>query len=184
MIVQAGNTKIAYLDVAAKIHDSSEQQYMVGVKWDATAKTSGNIRIGQVRKSFSLAATPSATSSTWDGNIKWSPLTYSIVDFTLSQKAAESFGTGSFMISRDTTVAWSHEWANKIKSNLNVGDGLDTYQNIAQTSKRQTYGAKVSYEVNRWLNAGVEYQNSKRSSTNAALTYTQSQTMFVFDGKL
>lgn len=184
MIVQAGNTKLSYLDAAAKIRDSAEQQYMIGVKWDATAKTSGNIRIGQVRKTFNLATTPSATSSTWDGNIKWSPLTYSIVDLTLSQKAAESFGTGSFMISRDTTIAWSHEWASKIKSNLNIGDGLDTYQNIAQTNKRQTYGAKVSYAVSRWLNAGLEYQNSKRNSTSAPLTYTQSQTMLVLDGTL
>jgi hypothetical protein len=106
------------------------------------------------------------------------------VDLTLSQRAAESFGTGSFMISRDTTIAWSHEWASKIKSNLNIGDGLDTYKNIAQTNKRQTYGAKVSYAVNRWLNAGLEYQNSKRNSTSAPLTYTQSQTMLVLDGTL
>ncbi|MDO9010896.1 MAG: outer membrane beta-barrel protein [Gallionella sp.] len=187
MIFQAGTTKIAYRvapALAINNRDSTENQYMVGVKWDATAKTTGSIKVGQVNKTFNLGLQPSSTSTAWDANVTWSPLTYSNVNLTLAQKAVESGGTGSFMISRDSNLNWTHEWSSQIKSALSVGDGLDTYKNSTQVNKRQTYGAKLSYSVNRWLNAGVEYQNSKRDSTLAALTNTQAITMLVLDGTL
>lgn len=187
MIFQAGTTKISYRVAPALVinnRDSTENQYMVGVKWDATAKTSGSFKIGKVNKTFSLGAQPSATNTAWDAAVTWSPLTYSVVNASLSQKAAESFGTGSFMVSRDSNVDWTHGWSNYIKSKLSFGDGVDTYQGVNQVNKRQTYGAKLSYEVNRWLNAGVEYQNTKRNSTNPVLTYTQNITMLVLDGTL
>lgn len=187
MIVQAGTTSINYRvapALAINNRDSKELQYMVGVKWDATAKTSGSFKVGQVKKTFNLGLQPSAKNTAWDVMVTWSPLTYSIVNISLAQKAAESFGTGSFMISRDSNIDWSHEWTEKVKSKLSFGDGLDTYQGIIQTNKRQTYGAKLSYEVNRWLNAGVEFQNSQRSSTNQNLTYKQNISMIVLDGTL
>lgn len=184
MIVQAGTTSFSYLDAASKIHDSKEQQYMVGVKWDATAKTTGSVKVGKVNKTFNLGTFPSASATAWDANVTWSPLTYSVVNVSLSQKAAESYGVGSSLVSQDSNVDWTHGWSNYIKSKLSFGDGVDTYQAINQVNKRQTYGAKLSYEVNRWLNAGVEYQNTKRNSTNPVLTYTQNITMLVLDGTL
>lgn len=187
MIFEAGTSSISYRVapvLAINNRDSKELQYMVGVKWDATAKTSGSFKVGQVRKTFNLGLQPSSKNTAWDANVTWSPLTYSIVNVSLSQKAAESSGAGSFMISRDSTVNWAHEWSSHVKSTLMFGDGLDTYQALAQTSKRQIYGAKLSYAVNHWLNAGVEYQNSKRNSTNAALTNTQSISMLFLEGSL
>lgn len=184
MIVQAGTTKFVYVDAAAKNRDSNEMQYMLGVKWDATAKTTGSFRLGKVKKSFSTGVNPSGTATTWDSEVVWSPLTYSSVNFSLHQKAGESFGTGSFVVSRDSNVDWSHEWSGRVKSKLSFGDGVDTYQNIVQVNKRQTYGGKLIYEVNRWLNAGIDYQNSKRTSTNAALSYTQNITMLILEGSL
>lgn len=187
MIVQAGTTSINYRvapALAINNRDSKELQYMVGVKWDATAKTSGSFKVGQVRKTFNLGLQPSAKNTAWDAMVTWSPLTYSVVNVSLTQKAAESSGAGSFMISRDSNIDWSHEWTAKVKSTLAFGDGLDTYQALVQTNKRQTYGAKLSYSVNRWLNAGVEYTNSKRNSTNANLSNTQSVSMLFLDGTL
>lgn len=184
MIFHAGNQNITYLDAAAKSRDSTERQFMVGVKWEATAKTTGSIKIGTVKKSFALATTPSASNSVWDAQVTWSPLTYSNVNFTLKQSAAESFGTGSYMVSNDTKIDWSHEWTSQVKSRLSVGDGQDKYQAVAQVNKRQTYGAGLTYSVNRWLNAGADYQFSKRNSTNTALTYKQNILMFVLDGTL
>lgn len=184
MIFQLGNTKIAYADPAVNTRDSNELQYMMGVKWDATAKTTGSFKIGQVRKSFVVAGTPSSTNTAWDSEVIWSPLTYSNVNISLHQKAAESFGTGSFVIARDSNIDWTHEWTGHVKSKLSFGDGNDTYQNSTQVNKRQTYGGKLTYEINRWLNAGIDYQNAKRTSNVAAMSYTQNITMLILEGSL
>ena len=184
MIFQAGTTNYSYQNAAAKIYDSKEQQYMVGVKWEATAKTTGNIRVGTVSKSFS-SGFPTVSSPVWNAAVAWSPRTYSVVNFALSQAAAEAYGVGSSMISRDSIVNWTHEWSSYVKSMLSYDDGLDTFQfPSGMVFKRQTYEAKLSYAVNRRLNAGVDFQNWKRSANVAAFNYTQSIAMIVLDGSL
>ncbi len=184
MILQAGTTNYSYQNAAAKIYDSKEQQYMVGVKWDATAKTTGNIRYGSVTKSFNSGFYPTVSSPAWNAAVTWSPRTYSVVNFTLSQAAAEGYTVGSSMISRDSIVNWTHEWSSYIKSMLSYDDGLDTFQGVNEFFKRKTYEAKLSYAVNRRLNAGIDFQNWKRDSNVAGLNYTQSIAMILLDGSL
>lgn len=196
MIAQIGTATYKYVDPVAQARaDSTELQYMMGVKWEATAKTTGSFRIGQVKKSFKTAGVPSNTNTAWDADVTWSPLTYSNVNFSLHQKAAESNGTGGIavggqtnvggsIVMQDSNVDWTHEWSSQVKSKLSFGDGVDRYQLSTQVNKRQTYGAKVSYQLNRWLNAGVDYQNTRRNSTLNTLNYTQNIVMLVLDGTL
>jgi polysaccharide biosynthesis protein VpsM len=186
MIVEAGNAKYAYLDAASKILDSTERRYMVGVKWEATAKTTGSFKLGKLKKSFDLGVNPSSTFTAWDADVTWSPLTYSNVNFGLHQTANEASGVGSFMVSRDTNVQWTHGWSSFVTSTLFVADGVDNFQAAtpARVDKRQGYGIGLTYVINRWLNAGIGYQNTKRSSNLAAANYTQSVSMLTLSGSL
>lgn len=184
MILQASTTSFKYQAATAQQWNSKQQQYMVGVKWDATAKTSGSFKIGQVSKSFDSGLYAKKSGAAWNVAVAWSPRTYSVVNFSLSQKASESFNTGSFMIARDSKIDWRHEWSGRIKSNLMFDDGTNTFQATNQINKRQTYSAKLSYAVNRWLNAGLEYKNTRRNSTNALYNYTQSVYMLILKGTL
>lgn len=184
LFVEAGNAKFAYVDAASKRLDSTQQSYMLGVKWEATAKTTGSFKIGRMDKSFSLGLLPSGRSTVWDGAVTWSPKTYSVVDVSVSQKANEFGGVGSFIISRDTDLVWKHDWSSYITSALSFGDGVDDFQAANRVDKRQTYGAKLTYGINRWLSAGIGYQHSKRDSTTPALSYTQSVSMLILEGTL
>lgn len=184
MIVEAGNAKFSYLDAASKRLDSSEQRLMLGAKWEATAKTTGEVKIGKMNKTYSLGILPSSKNTVWDGIITWSPKTYSRVDVSMHQKSNEYSGIGSSVISRDTDLAWTHDWSGYVSSALSFGDGVDTYQAATRVDKRQKYGLKVSYGINRWLTAGVDFQHSKRNSTNTLFSYTQSVSMLTLEGSL
>lgn len=188
MVFEAGRATNTYVDAVAKNTlglDSTEQRLMAGVKWDATAKTSGSFKVGRLTKSFNLGINPAGRSTVWDGDVTWSPKTYSKVIASLHQTANEYGGVGSFMISRDTNLAWTHDWTSYVNSALTFGDGVDNFQgNTNRVDKRQTYGVKVSYGINRWLNAGIGYQNVKRNSTNTLFSYTQSISMLTLDGTL
>lgn len=183
MFVEATNAKFKYADAAAKIHDSTQQQYMIGVKWEATAKTTGSFKMGTLKKSFTLG-TPSATSTVWDADINWSPKTYSVVDFSMHQRANEFGGTGNFIISRDTDIKWTHDWSGYVTSALSFGDGQDEYVASPRVDKRQMYALKATYGFRSWLRAGLEYKNTKRNSTNTLFSYTQGVTMLTLEGSL
>jgi hypothetical protein len=188
MIAEAGSTKYTYVDPFSKNTlglDSTEQRLMAGVKWDATAKTSGSFKIGRLSKSFDLGINQSGSATVWDGGVTWSPRTYSRVNASLVQTANEYGGTGSFIISRDSNLIWTHDWTSYITSALNFDDGVDNFQgNTNRVDKRRAYGLTFSHAINRWLNGGVGYQNNKRNSTNTLFSYTQSIVMFTLDGTL
>lgn len=184
MILEAGNSKFAYVDAASRQLDSNEQRLMVGAKWEATAKTTGEVKIGKMNKTFSLGTLPSGRNTVWDADVTWSPKTYSKVDLSMHQKSNEYGGVGSFTISRDTDLAWTHDWSSYTRSALSFGDGVDTYQAATRVDKRQKYGLKVTYEINRWLTAGIDYRHSKRNSTNTVFSYTQSVSMLTLEGSL
>lgn len=182
MFVEAGNADFVYVDAASKILDSTEQRYMAGVKWEATAKTTGSFKLGRLNKSFNLGVKPSGSSTVWDAVVTWSPKTYSNVDVSLHQTANEFGGVGSFMISRDSNLRWTHDWSSYVTSALSFGDGVDNFQAASRVDKRQTYGMKLSYKINRWLNAGAGYQHTKRDSTVAASSYTQAISLLTLEG--
>lgn len=185
MFVEARNSKFAYVvPLAGRNLDSTEQGYMLGVKWEATAKTTGNLKIGTVKKTFNLGQLPSGNSATWDASVQWMPKTYSKVDFKLQQKANEFGGVGSFIVSNDANVEWVHDWTSYITSTLSFGDGADKFQASTRTDKRQTYGARLTYGFRSWLRAGLEYQHTRRTSNVPAVGYTKAVTMVTLEGSL
>lgn len=184
MFVEAGDAKFAYVDAASKRLDSTEQRYMVGVKWDATAKTTGSVKIGSLKKTFNLGLLPSGTATVWDADVSWSPKTYSKVDASLHQTANEYGGFGSFIVSNDSNLRWTHDWSGFVTSALSFGDGSDKFQGFNRTDKRQTYGLKATYGFRPWLRAGVGYQHNKRNSTDPLMSYTQAVTMLTLEGSL
>lgn len=184
LFVEVSDSKFAYVDVASKRLDSNEQHYMMGAKWEATAKTTGIVKFGTMKKSFNLGTLPSGSSAVWDAQVEWKPKTYSKVDASLHQAANEYGGTGSFILSRDADFKWTHNWSSYVTSALTFGDGADTFQASARSDKRQTYGLRVVYGFRSWLRAGVEYQHTKRTSTDALSNYTKAVTMLTLEGSL
>lgn len=187
MFVEASNAKFNYVAAASKPVDSSEQRYMVGVKWDATAKTTGSFKIGSMKKSFNLGLNAAKTATVWDADINWTPKTYSRVDASLHQTAFESGGVGgSFILTRESQVKWTHDWTGYITTAVSLDDGVDTYQasNPSRVDKRQSYALKAMYGFKPWLRAGLEYKNTKRNSSIAVWTYSQAITMLTLEGSL
>jgi len=185
LFVEADQSKFAYLDAASKRLDSTEQRYMLGVTWDATAKTTGSAKIGTMKKKFDLGLLPSGTSTVWDAEIKWSPKTYSVVDLSMHQKANEyGGGTGSYIISRETDLQWTHDWSGYVTTALSLGDATDAFVGSARNDKRQTYGLKAMYGFRTWLRAGLGYTHTRRNSSVPINSYTQDVTMLTLEGSL
>jgi len=184
MFVEAGSTKFNYQVPSVRPLDSTEQRYMAGVKWQATAKTTGSAKIGTLKKSFNSALRQNGTGTVWDIDVTWQPKPYSKFDASLHQTAREDGSVGGYMISQDSDFRWSHDWSGFVSSTLSLGDGVDKFQNGVRTDKRQTYSLKGNYAFRSWLRAGLEYKNTKRNSTDALWSYTQGVTMLTLEGSL
>ncbi len=183
-LLQARDTHFAYVSPFSSALTSTERRYLVGLKWTATAMTSGSFRIGTMKKTFDTGVLPSGSGTTWEGDIKWSPLTYSVVNLSVLRTMNEATGTGNFIITSQQSLTWNHEWSSRVASALAFDHASDTFRGVTREDKRKNYGVRLSYAVQRWLRLGAEVQRQDRSSSDAQFAYTRNLALVTLEGSL
>ncbi|NOZ11101.1 MAG: outer membrane beta-barrel protein [Gammaproteobacteria bacterium] len=168
LLLQAAITDIDY---ATATLDSQERRYLAGITWEATAKTSGTVKIGRLEKNFDIAGRTNFAGSSWEASAQWSPRTYSTVDIATSRRTDETNGTGDFILTQDLSLTWNHKWSSDISTKVNYLVANDDYDPTVRQDDRTQYGVSMSYQVRRWLKVGVGYSYDKRESSSNAFDY-------------
>lgn len=152
--------------------DSTDRKYLVGVTWEAAAKTTGIFKLGSMKKDFSDSSLRDFSGTSWDGTVKWSPLTYSNFDFTTGRGTNEST-IGSSSIDRRVGVAWNHAWNSRLSSVASYSNTKTEYQDLipAQTDKTNALGLKLNYHWTRVVKLGIGYDRTDKTSDNPASEY-------------
>jgi hypothetical protein len=153
--------------------DSTERKYNVGVTWEATANTTGIFKVGNVKKDYSDASLRDFSKSGWEGQIKWSPLTYSNFDFVTSKSPGEST-IGNASLDTRHNVSWNHAWNSQLSSVVGYSYTDTEYQTNAgggQKDKINAYNMKLNYQWMRTIKVGVGYDRTDKTSTNATSAY-------------
>lgn len=166
--------------------DSKEQRYYAGVKWDATAKTSGTAKVGRLKKDFDAATLKDFSGGSWDIGINWAPLTYSTVQFTSSKQTSESSGTGNALLTKAHQVSWTHEWTSRIQSQLMLGRSDTEYLDAipSREDRTTTSGIKLNYAMRYWLALAAEYTHTDRNSSQSAFDYKRNLLMFTVTARM
>jgi hypothetical protein len=147
-----------------------ERRYYGGVSWEATAATTGTLKVGQLRRNFD-SGLPSASATSWEGLVTWAPRTYSTFDFYTSRQTSESTGLGSFILTEVSGVTWNHAWSSVLNSAVILRYQRDEYQGFDRTDDTKTLGFKVGYRFRRWLTLGAEYNRIQRNSNQNIFEY-------------
>jgi len=151
--------------------DSNDQYYYAGITWEATAKTTGTIKLGAQRKNFKDTAKSDFSGFGWEANIDWEPLSYSTVSLGTSSLPNETDGTGSYIKSRDVNMQWNHEWSSRVSHDLHGSYTRNTYVGATRRDTLTAVGLMLNYELQRWLTAGAGYDYSRRTSNAANSSY-------------
>jgi hypothetical protein len=138
-------------------------------------------KLGVVKKDFSDAERPSFTGISWDGQIRWSPRTYSQVNFTLGKAPAEtSGGVGNFIDRTTTGAQWTHAWSSQFSTEASTSYMTDAYKGADRTDNTHNYGLKATYKMRRWLDFGGDYAHTFRDSSDNDFDYKRNVfTLFI-----
>lgn len=182
LLFQAVQTKYDYTQANAPATapagtqlDSTERKYNFGVTWEAAAKTTGIFKVGHTKKDFDSSSLADFSGSGWEAQIKWSPLTYSSVDFTTGRSPSESTLGSASMDSR-YGINWNHAWNSRLSTvaSYNQTDS-DTKNTTAaaniQSDKTKAYGLKLNYQWLRTVKVGMGYDRTDKTSTSATSAY-------------
>ena len=178
----------SYIDypLATSTQDSTETRYLFGVKWEATAATTGTAKFGSMNKKFDSPTRQDFSGSSWDVGVRWSPLTYSVFDFVSSKTTSESTGIGDAVVGKNYSVTWSHAWSSRLRTQVLAGYRNDAFTGagISRKDDTGTFGLKVGYDFRRWLRLGAEYTYTQRDSNDNAVDYKRNLLLFTVGATL
>lgn len=184
LLAQVKHSKVDYA-LSTSTLGSVENLFQAGATWEATAKTSGTFQFGMTQKSFDESTRGSARTTSWTGQIRWSPRTYSHVDVSLNRAPAEtSGGVGNFIDRTTTGAKWTHDWSSRFTTETSASYATDAYQGADRTDNTQTYGVNASYKMRRWLNFGGGYTRTFRNSDNNNFDYKRNAFMLFLNATL
>lgn len=164
--------------------DSTEHHYYVGVEFDATARTSGTAMIGRVDKDFDDPARLDFSGTSWRVGLKYKLRSYSILELTTGRDTDETNGFGDFILRRDTTFGWVHQWSDRFSSQVDVGVARDDHRPSLRTDDTLFYGVSGQYKMARWLQFGAGYRATQRDSDISELNYDRNQLMLSIEASL
>ncbi|MGH1373382.1 MAG: outer membrane beta-barrel protein [Cellvibrionaceae bacterium] len=157
--------------------DSTATKYLVGVTWEATAKTQGSIKVGQEKKDFDDSDRDDFSGTSWEVGIQYSPKTYSILSLNTAREARETNGTGSFIDAEDYGINWQHSWTDSLTSTLFYSFSEESYEDdiTGREDEISGYGLRLDYNMRRWLDLGLSAVYNERDSNLDSFDYERNQ---------
>ena len=153
--------------------DSDEMNYMVGMEWDATAKTTGSVRVGMYDREYDSGARGDEDGFHWEVDLTWKPRTYSQVLLETRRRSQETNGLGDYIDTKEFELGWDHKWTLRAKTHLGFLVAEDDYSGADRTDDRYEVEASYRHELRRWFDLGIGYRYEDRDSDIRTLDYNQ-----------
>lgn len=151
--------------------NSNDIALLGGLTWEATAKTSGSVKIGAEKKRFDDSDLDEESGSMWEVGVKWKPRTYSIFSLETTRELNEGDDGSSSIQSQAATLGWEHEWFQRLSSKVSYSYADEEYQDIDRDDKIKSFNVALTYEMRRWLDVGVGYIYAENDSTAIGESY-------------
>ncbi len=144
---------------------------LVGATWEATAKTTGEFKIGRERKNFDDDTVDDASKGMWEAGVVWAPRSYSRFNLNTRQGFDEGDNGASTIESRNYTLGWEHDWSSYLTSKVSYSDTSRDYQDISRQDDLNNIGLGLTYKARRWLDVGIGYTYSENDSDVAGESF-------------
>jgi len=176
-----------YSDVDYKTnndYDNKNHTAYAGIGFDPTAKVSGYLKLGGVRKKYEkkYENTINKKDDTFDEfstlvdlDYKISP--YNMLTLKMYRAIDEDVDTNSPLIKSEASLRWQHifGWNEKISLNADFGYGKDKYEEKSTNAD----GKAEEREDDRWYGgAGIDYAIQRYLTFGLHYTYTDNDSNF------
>lgn len=168
-LLEARHTDYSY--VSNDRLNSNNIALLGGLIWDATAKTTGTVKIGAEKKRFDDSGIDDKGGSLWEVGVSWMPRTYSTFNLKTRRALDEGDDGASSIQAQSTTLSWEHEWLQRLTSDVSYTYSDQEYQGIDRDDKINNFGLGLTYAMRRWLDVGVGYTYSENDSSAAGESY-------------
>ncbi len=145
---------------------ADEFRYLVGVRWSATAKTSGDFRIGYFDRKPKDSQRDNFNGLDWRAGLTWSPLSYRSFGASIGRSSQESFiNTVTFINNQYYNLSWSEDWTTRFRTVVSAGYIDTEFVGSARDDEAITAQLESQYRLSRSLRIiGRVGQNNRDSN--------------------
>ncbi|WP_188109786.1 outer membrane beta-barrel protein [Pseudohalioglobus sediminis] len=154
-------------------YDSEEWNYFAGVEWQATAKTSGSVRLGWYDRSYDSRRRSDDDGFSWEVDVDYKPRSYSNFNFGTRRFSEETNGLGDAIDVEEYQIRWDHDWSGRSRTEVRSLWGDDDYTGYTREDERWQLEAKYLYNVDRWFDIGGGYRYEDRDSDRPSFDYSR-----------
>jgi polysaccharide biosynthesis protein VpsM len=155
--------------------DSEEFNYLVGLTWEATAKTSGSVKVGMFDRTYDSGARSDDDGFSWEVDVTYRPRTYSSFNLESRRFSDETNGLGNAVDANKTTLTWKHEWNTRSSTSLSLGGGTEDYTGSPREDDVFNVEASYNYRFRRWVDFGLGYRFEDRDSGLKYYDYSRNE---------
>ncbi|MCB1616531.1 MAG: outer membrane beta-barrel protein, partial [Pseudomonadales bacterium] len=151
--------------------DSDEDRYFVGVEWEATAKTTGTVRLGRQDKDFDGSSLKDYDSAAWEVELVWQPRSYSTFYLAAQRGTDESSSSATFIDAKTYTFNWDHDWSERVSSSMFYVYTDEEYGAqpliplVKRDDKTDMFGGSVNYQMSEDLKLYTSYRYEDKDSS-------------------
>ena len=169
--IEVKGSTIGYDRASTTSLDSDVYSVLLGMKWEATALTSGSFKIGQEQKKFTDTARDDFKGVSWDGNIEWQPLEYTSLNFNTSSSAKDPDGLGDYIKEAMYGLSWKHAWSDFLSSNVNYSYMREDYSGFERLDKTNSVYLGLDYQIILGSNIAFFVEYSDKDSSYDSVVY-------------
>ena len=149
------------------IDDRSGQLYRarVGMRWLATAKTSGDVRVGYRRRAFDNAP-ETLEALDWSAGVQWSPTPPMTFELDSARSEQQSYRADAQVIDvRSTALTAARSFTSKTKGRLRLQQTRSTFFGSGRVDDSQGIAVNVERRANSRLTWVADLAYDTRDST-------------------
>jgi len=154
------------------------QEYHVraGFKWLATAKTSGDARVGYMTRRFQSPQLNAYNAFDWQVNLNWTPLSYLAFELQTGRNELEGYDNATgFIDVRYVNLFMKQQWSPRLKSRIGVGYSNASFYPSARHDNAENASFEAEYRMLRYLSLFGGYNYDRRGSTFQFTEYYQNR---------
>lgn len=178
LLAEVQQADIEY-DLRTSGRDSTERRYYVGGTWEATAKTTGIVKLGRQTKEFDRSADGRGDFSgfSWEAQVRWAPRTYSVFNLVTSRATQDSTaisgGLPDYTLDQTYAIRWTHQWSGTVATRVAWALTDSDYEIADRQEDVARLSIGVDYRFSRWLGLSFDYSHQRRDSTQAGTDYNK-----------
>ncbi len=181
LLFELGWENIDYTNQQAGADSLDSEQLLAygGITWDATAKTSGTLKMGWLGKNFASEERDNISDLGWSAAIQYRPKPYSTFNLVTVRAPEESTtGLADAVVVSSVNLDWVHYWRPAIHTRFGLLGTNDDYVGEPRTDHRYNLSGGVFYQMRRWLELGLDYTYESRTSDQSLAEYTDNVFLF------